>query len=1187
MPIPGPGSSSSGSSRGGGIPGPSSGSSSGTSEGPSQTRQLAQAIAKLKRTNPGKSRLFDKYLKSLPQEDLVAAGLAAPDKGKSKSLWQKAVGGAAALVEPLDRASQATLGLIQNARTNAGTGERFRDLGKALSGHGGGDEPEERLNFRGATGLNFKGPGVNTPLGRLDVGGVVDFVGTTATDPITYATGGVGVFAKAGLGVAARELGEEAATRLASKGLRKGLTKAEQATLKAATTPRVYRALGRRAKGGIGFAAGNRGVTLVKGETIGKVARATRLSDTTTRVTRDLGKASDYWTPQEVASKVGEAKSKAQTKLIDQAMGPAAKAQREARVAGSKAEEAAKKAAEIRVEINQANLDGFPPGYGAGKRLGQAEVAARGARQAAEKAKFQAAKAAAKRDEALRDIPEKLAEVADKKALSLLSKKPLLPEGGLPKVTETVVTKKGLKGGLQRSKVARGIQPRARLTAAFGARMSDEVYRKMSRAIGTHASDLDNVVSDISKAVHAAKMTPDEVKAVRDALDIGGDLSAARASARPEVAALIDKLDEIRQAINADFLALGGQSRYNANEYLLHRLSKEGKEWVVKNESAARRAGIVDNAVASSQELGGSTKQRKIAGSISDINERAPGQFGAPENLFETDPSVLVAKSADNILKAKAEQRLMQDLEGLVLPTGHPAVLSSPKGDAVAARAVKTKADALGYEQIAKDTRDSLTGPAWAPPEIAEELKRARTLLTNDAALEALQDVFNKWQHLWKAYATLPVVGGVSFFSRNAQTNVIQNAIAGYASIRYYTQAFKIQRAIGKVGKVDEGLLQSVGGLTAHEAHIAMEAKRTGVLGSGFGSVENPKRAARLEYKTKAQRAKESIKIWKPNNILTNRGQIINSVVEDNARLAHFVGAYKHLGNVEDAAASVRKYLFDYNDLTAVERQVFKKYIGFYTFMRKNTVAQIQQLMENPGKVSALRRGLQSAGTGDLGGSVPPQYSLDSGGSPLGGPLSSFLTGKKGVPVVGGLDTPLLASAQAVTPLAQLATYVPGLREVLPEGLRPTEGFGGIARDALNIPSGGGVEALKLLVERGTGRDLFTGGKAKTGTKDTLIELASLFAPLASKGGRLVPAAADALGGGDLSAKNRLTLINALIGANAVAVTEDVTASQQRGAKIRVEAALKALRDSGVKVPTWDELKDAGVVPSGKGRLRR
>jgi len=48
------------------------------------------------------------------------------------------------------------------------------------------------------------------------------------------------------------------------------------------------------------------------------------------------------------------------------------------------------------------------------------------------------------------------------------------------------------------------------------------------------------------------------------------------------------------------------------------------------------------------------------------------------------------------------------------------------------------------------------------------------------------------------------------------------------------------------------------------------------------------------------------------------------------------------------AAASVKKYLFDYEDLTPFERDVMKSVIPFYTWMRKNIPLQIESMFTKP-----------------------------------------------------------------------------------------------------------------------------------------------------------------------------------------------------------------------------------------------
>ncbi len=76
----------------------------------------------------------------------------------------------------------------------------------------------------------------------------------------------------------------------------------------------------------------------------------------------------------------------------------------------------------------------------------------------------------------------------------------------------------------------------------------------------------------------------------------------------------------------------------------------------------------------------------------------------------------------------------------------------------------------------------------------------------------------------------------------------------------------------------------------------------------------------------------------------------------------------KHLPEaqrVEDAltaaTATVRKFQFDYTDLTQVERDVLKNIIPFYTFSAKNIPLQIQQAATDPGRLAWVNRMYQGA----------------------------------------------------------------------------------------------------------------------------------------------------------------------------------------------------------------------------------
>lgn len=91
----------------------------------------------------------------------------------------------------------------------------------------------------------------------------------------------------------------------------------------------------------------------------------------------------------------------------------------------------------------------------------------------------------------------------------------------------------------------------------------------------------------------------------------------------------------------------------------------------------------------------------------------------------------------------------------------------------------------------------------------------------------------------------------------------------------------------------------------------------------------------------------------------------VGAFVEDHARVSSYIAAIKDGFSRKQAKEIVFNGLFDYSNLTWVEKNVFKRIIPFYTFSRKNIALQLKTLFTNPGRqanVLKLFNDLQNEG---------------------------------------------------------------------------------------------------------------------------------------------------------------------------------------------------------------------------------
>lgn len=225
------------------------------------------------------------------------------------------------------------------------------------------------------------------------------------------------------------------------------------------------------------------------------------------------------------------------------------------------------------------------------------------------------------------------------------------------------------------------------------------------------------------------------------------------------------------------------------------------------------------------------------------------------------------------------------------------------------------------------------------PKEVVQAIDRGykATSLTDET--RAIMGMFDHAQSVWKQITLLPVPG---YHVRNAFGNAWNNYLAGLNNPIRYFQSMRIQDgAKGKIGAYTYKQLREM-------------IIRFSIRGRGFYAKE-ARQEKFLAMLTERMAPKAAQKI----NPLYY-GRMFGEYVEDNARVALFIDQLAKGKTAEIAAKTVRKFLFNYDELSQIERKLFRRVIPFYTWSRFNIPLQIEQMITNPGRWLAWAKGARA-----------------------------------------------------------------------------------------------------------------------------------------------------------------------------------------------------------------------------------
>ena len=316
----------------------------------------------------------------------------------------------------------------------------------------------------------------------------------------------------------------------------------------------------------------------------------------------------------------------------------------------------------------------------------------------------------------------------------------------------------------------------------------------------------------------------------------------------------------------------------------------------------------------------------------------------------------------DGLLKGTLRPKQLKELDEEALSQASISEINRAYGDTVFAtklpklmaiqglRTAKVVGGDEFYKEVAKiGSRVQKPGMVQSSaPELAGKFYDPAVVSHIDKTYEALKPQelnnfmrnYDKIQNAWKTTSTF---WAASFHSRNAVSNMYQNTLAGVNDPADYARASTIQLQSRK----------GIEGLNEADKKIMKEYREQGLDTIGHFSGD-------IEQSIEAQ-INSAFDLLKKRKVVKGTIQGINQVtgavgngVETNAKLAHYIAKRKEGLTPFEAGESVKKYLFDYKDLTRLEKDVFKRLMPFYTFTRKNIPLQIEALIKNPAKQTKL-----------------------------------------------------------------------------------------------------------------------------------------------------------------------------------------------------------------------------------------
>lgn len=467
--------------------------------------------------------------------------------------------------------------------------------------------------------------------------------------------------------------------------------------------------------------------------------------------------------------------------------------------------------------------------------------------------------------------------------------------------------------------------------------------------------------------------------------------------------------------------------------YMTHILSK--------SERATRRKNGVLNIDRGSFGQGQPNKkilnQRKLSGSVEDVNEEVGREFFEPNAYFAT--AIGQRRLIDYIQAASFRKNVLTNSDFAVK---YERGMEVPN-NAVVIDSNNYKFINEGEEALLGEATEEVGGRYVVTKAAKEKLDKYKQAMTDEGSRSFLRS-FDQAQSFWKRAALF----SIPYHMRNDIGAKFNNWVGGMSGVDLAKYSADADQAVWNAM------------VKGNESALYREYRQQGLGATSQSAVEfaqagvEPEKAVEkiVKYKTLDKTGKAKYRA-NPLNWFESSRQFGDFVDQTNRFAAYKWAREKLKLDPEQAAAKARELQFDYTKTTNFEKNFMVRAMPFYRWMRNNLPFQIRNFINDPRKYVGLdkaRRNAQEvAGVDDE--NIPDwmkenfYFPLTSDGKGKGKMLGFNLPAGD----LARLSTPLKMGVESATPLAKLPLELATNRNLFYD--KPIKEFEGQQRQ-LQIP---------------------------------------------------------------------------------------------------------------------------------------